>query len=56
MSKLIVMIYAQCMVAYLIRSLDKPAAIGFALMFCATQIYFIEQFDCLLRLQNLKLI
>ena len=36
--------------------LPTAAAIGLALMFCATQIYFIEQIDCLQRLQNLKLI
>jgi hypothetical protein len=45
MSKLIVMIYAQCLEAYLIRSHSYLAAIGLALMFCATQIYFIEQID-----------
>ena len=44
MSKLIVMIYAQCIEAYLIRFIQH-AAIGLALMFCATQIYFIEQID-----------
>jgi len=46
------------------RSVSKPiwsdpptaAAIGSALLFCATQIYFIEQIDSLQRLQNLKLI
>jgi hypothetical protein len=45
MSKLIVMIYAQCIEAHLIRSLTYLAAIGLAQMFCATQIYFIEQTD-----------
>lgn len=56
MSKLIVMIYAQCIGAYLIRFAQQHAAIGSALMFCAIQIYFIERIDCLRRLQNLKLI
>ena len=45
MSKLIVMIYAQCIDAYLNRFPEYLAAIGLALMFCATQIYFIEQID-----------
>ena len=47
MSKLIVMIYAQCIEACLIRFAQQHAAAGLALMFCATQIYFIEQIDCL---------
>lgn len=50
------MIYAQCIEAYLIEETQHHAAIGLALMFCATQVYFIEQIDCLQRLQNLKLI
>jgi hypothetical protein len=57
MSKLIVMIYAQCIERSLSdRRYHYHTAIGLALMFCATQIYFIEQIDCLQRLQNLKLI
>jgi len=51
------MIYAQCIERSL--SDQEPqhhTAIGLALMFCATQVYFIEQIDCLQRLQNLKLI
>ena len=51
------MIYAQCIEAYRFRwSTPQHAAIGLAQMFRATQIYFIEQIDCLQRLQNLKLI
>lgn len=39
------MIYAQCNEVDPIRFTDSHAAMGLALMFCATQIYFIEQID-----------
>ena len=50
------MIYAQCEERSLSDRRDQHhPAIGSALMFRATQVYFIEQIDCLQRLQNLKL-